>query len=167
MRHEELAGLGANLGCEAPRAFADQELVRQPLEHLPRDAHRVEEPLQRSDGAGAQHRPIHDGCVELDLAEEVRPAAAADGPDVLVLLDEPDSGLDRIEGRGPLCDKARGDGDAGGALVVGDDDYCCCPGAAGRGQTFDLLLSVLGKPRCPPLRPGWARSRQTEARETS
>src|SRR5215217_2147794 len=85
----------------------------------------------------------------------------------LVLLDEPDSGLDRIEGRGPLCDKARGDGDAGGALVVGDEDYCCCPGAAGRGQTIDLLLSVLGKPRCPPLRPGWARSRQTEARETS
>src|SRR5829696_3722101 len=42
MRHEKLAGLGADLSCEARRAFTDQELVRQPLEHLLRDAHRVE-----------------------------------------------------------------------------------------------------------------------------
>ena len=92
-----VGGFRADLACEAGGAVAHQEFVRQPAHDLARDADRMQEALQRADRAGAQRAAVHHAGVEFHLAQQVRPAAAADGAHRGVRLDQANARLDRIE----------------------------------------------------------------------
>ena len=95
--NEIVAALGADLAGEARRALAGEKDMRQALHHRAGDGDRMEEALEGADRAGAQRRPVHDRGVELDLADEIGPAAAPHRADRLVALDEADAGFDRLE----------------------------------------------------------------------
>ena len=81
--------------------------------------------LERADSAGAECPAIHHGRVELHLAEQIGPAATADGADRLVAFDQPDAGLHRVERGSALGELPRRFADARRAFIIGDEDHSC------------------------------------------
>ena len=70
---------------------------------------------------------MHHAGVQLDLAEQVGPAAAPDGAHGGIGLDQLDAGLDRVQRILAVCQVPRGGGRADRAFVVGEQDHFYAP----------------------------------------
>ncbi len=121
--NEVVVGVGADLAGETRRPRADEEDMRQLLHHRAGHHDRMAEALERADRADAQRRAVHHRGVELDLTEQVGPAAASHRAHRLVALDQADAGLDRRQGGAAFGEQLCGRRGARPPFVVGDDDH--------------------------------------------
>jgi hypothetical protein len=142
MRHQEIAGLGSDLGREASRAFPYQEFMRKPLENLTRHTHRVQEAFERADSPRSEGCAIHNRGIEFNLAEKIGPAATADRADSLIGLYQADSGLNRIEAGNILREKLRRRRNSRSTFVIRNNDHecrvCYVPGQLSYYAIWDL-----------------------------
>jgi hypothetical protein len=113
----------ADLTSEPGRAVSHQDLVGQARHHRARYADRMGETFEGADGAGEARAAVHDRCVELKDAENVRPASRPDAPHLGIGLNEPDAGLDGIETCGSFPQEPGCCCDAGRAFAVGEKDH--------------------------------------------
>ena len=120
---EIVAPLGSDLVGEARRAGANEDFVRQALEHGAGNRDRVSKADQSADRAGAQRRAVHDGGIEFDLTKDIRPGIIADAADVRIGFDEANAGFRRVEGGFPGDEGVGRCRDADAAFVIGDDDH--------------------------------------------
>jgi hypothetical protein len=83
----------------------------------------------RPDRTGPSVAAVHDACVQLHLAGEVRPAADADGVFRGIRLDLADDSLDRVEGRPAGAQDAHAHREERGRVWGADDHRVLFHGA--------------------------------------
>ena len=94
-----LALLCPDVSGEARGAVSGEQLVREPFQHRARDGDRMQVALERAHRSGAPRVAVHDRRVELDLTNDVRPAAAPHGTYALIGFDEANPRLDGVRWR--------------------------------------------------------------------
>ncbi len=95
----------AVLPCKSLCSGTDEVDVRAFIQHQPRRANRIAQPLDAGDSAGAQIRAVHQQGVHLHAAI-LRQKRAASGVEGLVVFHDGDRGLDRIDGTRSLFEQA-------------------------------------------------------------
>ena len=95
--------------------------MRRALHHGARDGDRVQVPHERRDRPDAMRRPVDDRGVQLDDAQDVRLAAAADARVRRIRLDDACAGLDGVERVAPAAEEAHPDGERARSIAARDD----------------------------------------------